>query len=104
MSKRVGENDGLKPRMRLKSSKSRRDAADDSKVLPQQEESLREFLTRLHKGGAPRILVILCYYTLVAFPLSFADLVDSVEVFAGDKEYTQAHCTIHPPFGDKSEG
>ena len=97
MGKRAGEKERHKPRMRLKSSKTPTDAGGGPNVLPAQEESLREFLTRLHLGGAPRVLIILCYYAMVAFPLVFSDLVDSVEVFAGDKAYTEACCTPWEP-------
>ena len=76
--------------MKLRASEKREFTGE---TLPSMEESLSEFLTRLYFRGCPRVLVILVYYCMVAFPISSDDLVDSLEVFAGMKEYSKVRRT-----------
>ena len=61
-----------------------------TKVVPAASDSLGGFLATMHMVGCPRILVKLVYYLLLAYPVTSDDLVDSLEVFAGKKRYSQA--------------
>jgi hypothetical protein len=58
--------------------------------VPAEMESLGDFLVKMHKAMCPRILLKLVYYVALAWPVAEEDLVDSLEVFAGAKQYTEA--------------
>jgi hypothetical protein len=60
-----------------------------TRTVPSQAVSLSDLLMRLHSIGAPAILIQLTYYVLTSSPVSVTELVDSLEVFAGQKQYTQ---------------
>ncbi len=51
--------------------------------------TLHDFLKCLHRLGAPALLVQMVYHLLIIYPVAAADLVDSLEVFAGDAMYSQ---------------
>ena len=67
-----------------------RRSAKCKRVVPPKYEALGEILGRLHRGAVPRILIQTVYYSLLASAPSSAELVDSLEVFAGKKMYTKA--------------
>jgi hypothetical protein len=62
--------------------------------VPAEMETLGDFLVKMHKAMCPRILLKLVYYVALAWPVAVEDLVDSLEVFAGSKQYTAAPRSI----------
>ena len=60
---------------------------------PAEDVSLGEFLQMMHETGCPSVLVKLVYYLSLANPIGPDDLVDTLEIFAGQKVFSQA-CLI----------
>lgn len=65
--------------------------AQSAHMIPSRSEELGPFLMRLYYAGAPRVLIVLVYYAMLAFPFTSGDMADSLEVFAGVRAFTKAY-------------
>ena len=66
-----------------------RHAKKARRTHPAQSSPLADLIVLLHQVKAPRILMQLVYYSCIIKPPHAAELVDSLEVFAGGKMYSQ---------------
>ena len=66
-----------------------RKKAKRTKRVDAESSSVEELLRTMHLQGCPRVLLQLVYYVLVASPIQPHELVDTLEVFAGQKQLTE---------------
>jgi hypothetical protein len=64
-----------------------------ARIIPARTSGIDDFILHMHRLGAPTVLLQLVYYVSIAWPATTEDLVDSLEVFAGAKQYTEASGT-----------
>jgi hypothetical protein len=75
----------------MSSSNTRDRSRTPRRHVPAETVSLDSFLEHMHYVGCPTVLIKLVYFVMVAYPITCEDLVDSVEVFAGCKSYSQVN-------------
>ena len=60
------------------------------KLVPGRETTLGAFLRLLHTVGCPSTFLKIVYYVLIQKPINCDDLVDSLEVFSGEANYSKS--------------
>jgi hypothetical protein len=66
------------------------------KLVPGRETTLGAFLRLLHTVGCPSTFLKIVYYVLIQKPINCDDLVDSLEVFSGEANYSKVSFVLHP--------